>query len=179
MVAHEERVVGRDRGAQIFDRRLVVRWPVAELDERLLARQRVSSTTFSRRPSGSAGDSAGPAATSPRRGKARPLPMRAAPAPAVSSKARRVIMASSSSILNFGIECVAGILTINRRLPQRQKSQKPRCGSGETKILQYGRVILLITQSVGVDAETWNVAFHDPEQTFRAARQTNAVLVGG
>jgi hypothetical protein len=51
--------------------------------------------------------------------------------------------------------------------------------SGETKILQYGRVILLITQSFGVDAETWNVAFHDPEQTFRAARQTNAVLVGG
>jgi hypothetical protein len=51
--------------------------------------------------------------------------------------------------------------------------------SGETKILQYGRVILLITQSFGVDAETWNVIFHDPEQMFRAGRQGNALLFGG
>jgi hypothetical protein len=51
--------------------------------------------------------------------------------------------------------------------------------SGETNILQYGRVILLITQSFGVDAETWNVVYHGPEQMFRAARQGNALLFGG
>ena len=41
MVAHEEGVVGRDRGAQKFNRRLIIRRPIGELDERLLARQRL------------------------------------------------------------------------------------------------------------------------------------------
>src|SRR6202022_983993 len=41
MIAHEERVVGRDRRAEIFDRRLVVRRPVGQFDQWLLARQRV------------------------------------------------------------------------------------------------------------------------------------------
>ena len=41
VIAHEERVVRRDRGAEIFERRFVVGRPVAELDERLLSRLRV------------------------------------------------------------------------------------------------------------------------------------------
>ncbi len=41
MIAHEERIVGGDGGAEIFNRRLVVRRPITELDQRLLAGQRV------------------------------------------------------------------------------------------------------------------------------------------
>src|SRR5262245_46174237 len=41
MVADEKRVVRRNRGAEIFQRRLVVGRPIAELDQRLLARQRI------------------------------------------------------------------------------------------------------------------------------------------
>src|SRR5258706_2388494 len=41
MVAHEKGVVGRDRGAQKLNRRLIIRRPIGELDERLLARQRL------------------------------------------------------------------------------------------------------------------------------------------
>ena len=43
MVAHEECIVGSDIGAQIFDGGFVVRRPVGELDERLLARQRIEA----------------------------------------------------------------------------------------------------------------------------------------
>src|SRR5262249_41315650 len=41
VVAHEKCVVGRDRVAEIFDRRLVVGRPIAHLDQRLLAGQRL------------------------------------------------------------------------------------------------------------------------------------------
>src|SRR5262249_61319421 len=41
MVANEKRVVRRDGGAEIFNRRLVVGRPIAELDQRLLAGQRI------------------------------------------------------------------------------------------------------------------------------------------
>src|SRR5260370_2294440 len=41
MVAHEEGVVGRDSGTQKLNRRLIIRRPIGELDERLLARQRL------------------------------------------------------------------------------------------------------------------------------------------
>jgi hypothetical protein len=39
MITHEECVVRREQGVQIADRSLVVGGPVAELDERLLARK--------------------------------------------------------------------------------------------------------------------------------------------
>src|SRR6516165_3057072 len=41
MVANEKCVIRRDGGTEIFDRRFVVRRPIAELDQRLLARQRI------------------------------------------------------------------------------------------------------------------------------------------
>src|SRR5262245_49038087 len=41
MVANEKCVVRGDRGAEIFDRRLVVGRTIAELDQRLLAGQRI------------------------------------------------------------------------------------------------------------------------------------------
>src|SRR5204863_5293377 len=43
MIADKESVVGRDSGAKVLDRRLVVRRSVAQLDQRLLAGKRIES----------------------------------------------------------------------------------------------------------------------------------------
>src|SRR5262249_20220239 len=48
MVTDEKRVVRRDGGAEIFERGLVVRWPVTQLDQGLLSRQRVEHCVAAR-----------------------------------------------------------------------------------------------------------------------------------
>src|SRR5262249_61393318 len=71
VIADEKCVIGRNRGAKIFQRSLIIRRPIGELDQGLFARQRVEDSITARalRESGGQIDASGRSSEGARNGQ--------------------------------------------------------------------------------------------------------------